>query len=60
MLSSIDSVKEILGLPNSQVVSALAADKSAWTVIEAKRRRSRGHADLGVPVAQPAYRADLS
>jgi hypothetical protein len=42
------------------VVSALAADKSAWTVVEPKRRRNRGHADLGVPAAQPAYRADLS
>jgi UDP-3-O-[3-hydroxymyristoyl] N-acetylglucosamine deacetylase len=45
---------------NAQVVSALAADKSAWTVIEPKRGRPRGHADLGVPVAVPAYRADLS
>ena len=46
---------------NAQVVSALAADKSAWTIVEAKRRRTnRGHAEIGVPVAQPAYRADLS
>jgi UDP-3-O-[3-hydroxymyristoyl] N-acetylglucosamine deacetylase len=45
---------------NAQVVAALAADKSAWTVIEPRRRRPRGHADLGVPVAVPAYRADLS
>jgi len=46
---------------NAQVVSALAADKSAWTVVEAKRTRSRrGHAEIGVPAAQPAYRADLS
>jgi UDP-3-O-[3-hydroxymyristoyl] N-acetylglucosamine deacetylase len=45
---------------NAQVVAALAADKSAWTVVEPRRRRPRGHADLGVPVAVPAYRADLS
>lgn len=45
---------------NAQIVSTLMADKSAWTVVEAKRRRVRGHADLGVPAAQPAYRADLS
>jgi UDP-3-O-[3-hydroxymyristoyl] N-acetylglucosamine deacetylase len=45
---------------NARAVSALMADKSAWTVIEPKRRRPRGHADLGVPVAVPAYRADLS
>jgi UDP-3-O-[3-hydroxymyristoyl] N-acetylglucosamine deacetylase len=45
---------------NAQVVAALAADRSAWTMIEARRRRTRGHADLGVPVAVPAFRADLS
>jgi len=45
---------------NAQVVAALAADRSAWTVIEAKRRRARGHADLGAPVAVPAYRAEQS
>ena len=45
---------------NAQVVAALEADSSAWKVVEAKRRRVRGHADLGVPVAVPAYRADLS
>ena len=45
---------------NAQVVAALTADKSAWTVVEPRRRRPRGHADLGVPVAVPAYRADLS
>ena len=46
---------------NAQVVSALVADKSAWTVVEAKRSRSRrGHAEIGAQVAQPAYRADLS
>lgn len=45
---------------NAQIVAALAADPSASTVVEAKRRRVRGHADLGAPVAVPAYRADLS
>jgi UDP-3-O-[3-hydroxymyristoyl] N-acetylglucosamine deacetylase len=45
---------------NAQVVAALAADKSAWTVIEPKGRRPRGHADLGVSVAVPAYRPDVS
>jgi UDP-3-O-[3-hydroxymyristoyl] N-acetylglucosamine deacetylase len=43
---------------NAAVVSALTADRSAWTVIEANRKRARGHADLGVPVAVPAYRAE--
>lgn len=45
---------------NARVVSALMADRSAWTVIEPKRQRVRGHAELGVSVAVPAYRADLS
>ncbi len=45
---------------NAAVVAALAADPTAATVVEAPRRRQRGHAELGVPVAMPAYRADLS
>jgi UDP-3-O-[3-hydroxymyristoyl] N-acetylglucosamine deacetylase len=45
---------------NASVVAALAADRSAWKVIEPKRRRTRGHADLGVPAAVPAYGADRS
>ena len=45
---------------NAAVVAALAADPMAATVVEAPRRRQRGHAELGVPVAVPAYRADLS
>ncbi|HXL67562.1 MAG TPA: UDP-3-O-acyl-N-acetylglucosamine deacetylase [Xanthobacteraceae bacterium] len=45
---------------NAAVVAALAADPSAAAVVEAPRRRQRGHAELGVPVAVPAYRADLS
>jgi UDP-3-O-[3-hydroxymyristoyl] N-acetylglucosamine deacetylase len=43
---------------NAAVVSALTADRSAWTVIEATRERAGGHADLGVSVAVPAYRAE--
>jgi UDP-3-O-[3-hydroxymyristoyl] N-acetylglucosamine deacetylase len=43
---------------NAAVISALAANPSAWTVVEAGRKRARGHADLGVPVAVPAYRAE--
>jgi UDP-3-O-[3-hydroxymyristoyl] N-acetylglucosamine deacetylase len=47
---------------NAQVVHALMADKSAWTVVAPRRRRSarRGHAEIGVTIAQPAFRADLS
>jgi len=43
---------------NAAVVSALSADRSAWTVIETARKRVRGYADLGVSVAVPAYRAE--
>jgi UDP-3-O-[3-hydroxymyristoyl] N-acetylglucosamine deacetylase len=43
---------------NAAIVSALASDPSAWTVVEASRKRSRGHADLGISVAVPAYRAE--
>ncbi len=47
---------------NHAVLSALIADRSAWTVVEVGepvRRPRRGHADLGLRVA-PAYRADAS
>jgi UDP-3-O-[3-hydroxymyristoyl] N-acetylglucosamine deacetylase len=44
---------------NAAVVAALTADRSAWTVVEAPRVRApRGQAELGVPVAVPAYRAE--
>lgn len=43
---------------NAAVVSALTADRSAWTVVETARKRVRGHADLGVSAAVPAYRAE--
>jgi UDP-3-O-[3-hydroxymyristoyl] N-acetylglucosamine deacetylase len=45
---------------NAAVVAALAADPSAASVVEAPRRRERGHAELGVPLAVPVYRADVS
>ncbi len=45
---------------NAAVVAALASDPSTWTVIEAPgSRRRRGHAELGIPVAVPAYRAEI-
>ena len=44
---------------NAAVVSALMADRSAWTVVEVQApRRRRGHAEIGQ--VAPAYRADLS
>jgi len=43
---------------NAEVVAALAADRSASTVIVAEGRR--GHAELGVPAAVPAYGPDFS
>lgn len=47
---------------NHAVLSALLADRSAWTVVEAAEPapwRARGHAELGLRVAA-AYRADAS
>lgn len=46
---------------NHAVLSALLADRSAWTVVEAEPApwRARGHAELGLRVAA-AYRADAS
>jgi UDP-3-O-[3-hydroxymyristoyl] N-acetylglucosamine deacetylase len=43
---------------NHAILCALIADPSAWTVVEAKLPRRRGHADISAHV--PAYRADLS
>lgn len=43
---------------NAAVVAALTADRSAWAVVETSRPRQRGQAELGVPVAIPAYRAE--
>jgi UDP-3-O-[3-hydroxymyristoyl] N-acetylglucosamine deacetylase len=44
---------------NHAILCALIADPTAWTVVEAKVPRQRGHADVTGLVA-PAYRADLS
>jgi UDP-3-O-[3-hydroxymyristoyl] N-acetylglucosamine deacetylase len=44
---------------NHAILCALIADPTAWTVVEAKAPRQRGHADVSGLVA-PAYRADLS
>jgi UDP-3-O-[3-hydroxymyristoyl] N-acetylglucosamine deacetylase len=47
---------------NHAVVSALMADPSAWAYgeIEEPARRPRGHADLAVGFAVPAYGPDVS
>ena len=45
---------------NAKIVAALAADPSASTVVVAAGRRARGHAELGLPAAVPAYSADVS
>ena len=50
---------------NHAILTALIADPTAWTVVEARDPRDvrtprRGHADIGAGLAVPAYRADLS
>jgi len=48
---------------NNAVVSALMADRSAWTVVEipeAPRRPVRGHADVSVGMAAAAYAPEIS
>jgi UDP-3-O-[3-hydroxymyristoyl] N-acetylglucosamine deacetylase len=45
---------------NHAVLSALIADPTAWTVVEAPARRPRGHADITAGLIAPAYRADAS
>ncbi len=42
---------------NHAVVTALMADRTAWTYVEMPEtvRRTRGHADLGVGFAAPVY-----
>jgi UDP-3-O-[3-hydroxymyristoyl] N-acetylglucosamine deacetylase len=46
------------------VLTALMADRSAWRVVEAEARRSRGHAELGSGMVggmiAPAYGPDIS
>ena len=47
---------------NYAVVSALMADPTAWTIVEAGPmvRRTRGHADVAASLVAPAYSADVS
>lgn len=47
---------------NHAVLTALMADRSAWTYVEMPQpaRRARGHADLAAGFAAPAYGPDLS
>jgi UDP-3-O-[3-hydroxymyristoyl] N-acetylglucosamine deacetylase len=46
---------------NHAVLTALMADRSAWTYVEMpESRRSRGHADLPAGFARPAYGPDVS
>ena len=48
---------------NHAVLSALMADRSAWTVIEAQetpRRVIRGHADVATGMVAPAYGPEVS
>jgi UDP-3-O-[3-hydroxymyristoyl] N-acetylglucosamine deacetylase len=47
---------------NHAVVTALMADRSAWTYVELPEatRRARGHADLAGGLATPAYGPDVS
>ena len=48
---------------NHAVLSALMADRSAWTVVEAHetpRRVIRGHADVAVGMVAPAYSPEVS
>ena len=45
---------------NYAVLSALMADPSAWTVVEADVRRTRGHADIATGLVAPAYAPDVS
>jgi UDP-3-O-[3-hydroxymyristoyl] N-acetylglucosamine deacetylase len=46
---------------NHAVLCALMADRSAWTYVELpESRRQRGHAELPLGVAAPAYGPDVS
>jgi UDP-3-O-[3-hydroxymyristoyl] N-acetylglucosamine deacetylase len=47
---------------NHAVLSALMADRSAWTYVDTpeQTRRPRGHADVGAGFAAPAYGPDVS
>jgi UDP-3-O-[3-hydroxymyristoyl] N-acetylglucosamine deacetylase len=46
---------------NTLILKALYEDRSAWTVVETEHSyvvRSKGHADVGVGLAQPVFAAD--
>jgi UDP-3-O-[3-hydroxymyristoyl] N-acetylglucosamine deacetylase len=45
---------------NHAVLSALIADPTAWTVVEAPEPRMRGHADVAAGLVAPAYGAEVS
>ena len=46
---------------NHAVLSTLMADRSAWTYVEMpETRRPRGHAELGIGCALPAYGPEVS
>jgi UDP-3-O-[3-hydroxymyristoyl] N-acetylglucosamine deacetylase len=46
---------------NHAMLTALMADRSAWTYVEMpEARRTRGHAELGIGFAQPAYGPEVS
>ena len=47
---------------NHAVLSALMADPTAWTVVEAGHaiRRPRGHADVAAGLVAPTYGPDVS
>jgi UDP-3-O-[3-hydroxymyristoyl] N-acetylglucosamine deacetylase len=45
---------------NHAVLSALIADPTAWTVVEAPVPRTRGHADLAAGLVAPVYGAEFS
>jgi UDP-3-O-[3-hydroxymyristoyl] N-acetylglucosamine deacetylase len=45
---------------NSLVIKALLADKSAWTFVEAPRRREALHAEAGFGAVAASFAADRS
>jgi len=45
---------------NHAVLSALIADPTAWTVVEAPAQRARAHADVAAGLVAPAYGAEVS
>src|ERR1700693_2660136 len=45
---------------NQRVLTALIADRSAWTIGKERKPRPRGHAELPAGIVAPAYGPDLS